>query len=733
MSHGLLTAAQRPVPLIRRNDVVVARIEDRDGPGWVVMDPLALVYHRLEPAQHVVWERLDGRVPLEELERALLAEFPTQPWSPAAVRGLLVELHRLGLVVSARLGQGPWLGHREQSRRIVALLGSWRQLLSLRLPGWNPDPFLIRLLPYVRWIYHPAVLTLASLAVLSGAFVVLIEFAQFQRRLPEFQQFFGWPNLLWLWVALAVTKLWHEFGHALTCRYFGAACHEMGVMLLVFSPTMYCDVSDAWRLPSRWERMAIAAAGMGAELVLSTVALVVWWCTQPGLVHYLMLNTVFVTTLSTVVFNANPLLRYDGYYILSDWLGIPNLRAKADRLLQRTFSRGCLGIEPFPDPLQPAGGQFWLGLYAVSAQVYGWFVTGGILWFLYSWLKPYGLQSLGQALAVGSLAGIAWQGTTTMTKLVRQPRNGPVKRWRPIVCSLALCAVLAGLACWPIPWFVEAAVLIEPADAHELRVTTPGTLAQPTVQPDALVTSGTPLVVLESPELVDRIAELERERSRILADQQTQRALGDVAAEAITREQRANLEGQLTTARAKQTALTLVAPIAGRIVAAPSATAPRPPELPTWTGAPTDPRNQGAYLEAGTHVLSIAPSAQWQGVLYLDQADRNDIAVGDLVRIQLDPWPARILSGRIRSIAAEESHTVPPALTQKTAGPLVTITAPDGREELLSVAYRAVVELDDESLPLRHQLRGSARVLVETRSIAGWLHRWFRRTLHFRL
>ncbi len=127
-----------------------------------------------------------------------------------------------------------------------------------------------------------------------------------------------------------------------------------------------------------------------------------------------------VTTLSTVVFNANPLLRYDGYYMLSDWLGIPNLRTKADRLLQRACSRWCLGIEPLPDPLLPAGGHAWLGLYAVGAQLYGWIVTGGILWFLYSWLKPYGLQSLGQALAVGSLLGIGWQGATTGLRLVKK-------------------------------------------------------------------------------------------------------------------------------------------------------------------------------------------------------------------------------------------------------------------------------------------------------------------------
>ena len=126
-----------------------------------------------------------------------------------------------------------------------------------------------------------------------------------------------------------MTKVLHEFGHGLSCKHFGGECHEMGVMILVLTPCLYCNVSDSWMLPNKWHRAAIGAAGMYVEVVLASICTFIWWFTEPGLFNYLCLNVMFICSVSTVMFNANPLLRYDGYYILADILEIPNLRQKA--------------------------------------------------------------------------------------------------------------------------------------------------------------------------------------------------------------------------------------------------------------------------------------------------------------------------------------------------------------------------------------------------------------------
>ena len=133
----------------------------------------------------------------------------------------------------------------------------------------------------------------------------------------------------------------HEFGHGLSCKHFGGECHEIGVMLLVFTPCLYCNVSDSWMLPNKWHRAAIGAAGMYVELVLASIATFVWWFSQPGPFNYICLSVMFICSVSTVMFNANPLLRYDGYYILSDFLEIPNLRQKASTILNRSSASGA--------------------------------------------------------------------------------------------------------------------------------------------------------------------------------------------------------------------------------------------------------------------------------------------------------------------------------------------------------------------------------------------------------
>ena len=182
----------------------------------------------------------------------------------------------------------------------------------------------------------------AASTALAAAALVFTHFDAFQARLPTFQQFFAGHNWLLLAAALAGAKVLHEFGHGLACKRFGGECHEMGVMLLVFTPCLYCNVTDSWMLPSKWRRAAIAAAGMYVELALAAGATFLWWFSNPGIVNSLSLNTMFICSVSTLAFNANPLLRYDGYYILSDLLEIHNLRQKADAVIRRAVTRWTL-------------------------------------------------------------------------------------------------------------------------------------------------------------------------------------------------------------------------------------------------------------------------------------------------------------------------------------------------------------------------------------------------------
>ena len=183
-------------------------------------------------------------------------------------------------------------------------------------------------------------------AILSAGLWILVQYDEFLAKIPSYQQFFTLQNAFLLWVTFVVTKVLHEFGHGFACKHYKGECHSMGVLLLLFTPCFYCDVTDSWMLKNKWQRMTIAAAGMYVELFLASIATFLWWNSSPGLFHHLCFSVMLISSVSTVIFNINPLLRYDGYYIMSDWLEIPNLRTKSSRLFSESLRKVFLQREP---------------------------------------------------------------------------------------------------------------------------------------------------------------------------------------------------------------------------------------------------------------------------------------------------------------------------------------------------------------------------------------------------
>ncbi len=737
VSAALLGSSQRPIPLRTRDDLVGERIVYR-GVGWqVVKDPCSLRYYRLQPEQYSVLRLLDGQRSLEDVRDELQREHPTVHVSLQDVQVLVMDLHEKRLVTSERLGQGESLIRQRHEQFWKKFWQTVRNPLYLRLPGWDPDRLLTRMLPCVRWALHPWAVGAALLFIAASWVFLAVRFDDVRQRLPEFQQFFAWPNLLYLWLTLAGTKVLHEFGHGLVCKHFGRECHSMGVMLLVFSPTLYCDVTDEWMLKPKWPRIAIGAAGMYVEVVLAAVAIFAWWQLQPGLLQHLCLNVFFVSTVTTVIFNANPLLRFDGYYMLADFLEIPNLQAKASRLLQKMFAWWCLGIDLRDDAFMPTSGRGWFILYAVAAAAYRCVVLFGIALFLYTVLKPYRLESIGVALGFVSIGSVLLNLGWNVVRILRMPRTEPMSR-RKLTVSLALGAALLGAALFvPVPWYLEAPFYVEPEHVQHVYTTVPGLLRQTARGPGQQVAAGELIAVLENPELEDRVFDLQVEEQAQRVEEDVYRAQGDPDRRLVAQQRLHTIVEQCTDAERQQAELLLRAPVAGMIVAPPRTAVPKleptRERLPLWSGIPLDPRNAGCFLEQQTHVCSIAPTDRFQAVLLIDQADRADVSEGTTVRMKLEHRPDLLVAGAVAEISHRHLEHIPPALSNKYDGPLPTVTDPQGREKLSGIVYRATVPLEMEPDLLRTGMRGKARLLVARRSAGDWIWRWIRTTFKFRL
>ena len=321
--------------------------------------------------------------------------------------------------------------------------------------------------------------------MLAAVVHVTLHFHTFYAKLPAYQDFFRYQTVLYMWLSLGVVKVIHEFGHGLSCKAFGGECHEMGVLLMCLSPALYCNVTDAWTLSDKWKRIIISFAGIYVELIIAAFATFVWWYTPAyPFANNIALCIMVLCSVSTVVFNANPLMRFDGYYILADWLEIPNLREKANRYLNNLFMEKCLGIEVPPEAYMAPGRRALFLAYSVGSWVYRWVVTLGVIFFISDFMGPK-LKILSQMLAVVSVASMFVWPLWKVVKNIRQRGRLPdMKAGRVYVTLLVVAGILLAVFFLPLPvsrvrdtgfvaldpGHVEPVLLPEPAKLTSLDV-----------------------------------------------------------------------------------------------------------------------------------------------------------------------------------------------------------------------------------------------------------------------
>ena len=723
-----------------RPDLAVQRQTWQGRQYWLIKDPLTLKYYRFEDEEFALLEMLDGRASVEEICERFEQRFAPQRIRPAELQQLLANLHRSHLVIADAAGQGEQLLARQHAQRRKAILGTLGNLLAIRFQGVDPDRFLTRLNGRCGWLFSvpagicSATLIIAALALLAAEFDVV------RTRLPGFEAFFAAQNWLLLAITLAATKVLHEIGHGLACKRFGGECHEMGVMLLVGTPCLYCNVTDAWMIPSKWRRAVIGAAGMYVEVNLAAIATFVWWFSQPGLVNHLCLNVMFVSSVSTLLFNGNPLLRYDGYYILSDLLEIPNLRQKSSAVIQRTLGQLLLGIAPRRDPFLPTRNQWAFALYAVASSVYGWLVSLSIFWFLYRVLEPYGLKVVGQLLGLAMFVSLVVVPVVRLAYFLFQGARAESMNQLRAAAGLGIAAaIVVAVLAVPLPYYVSCSVELAPRGATSVYVDVPGQIRAVHIRSGPIQT-GQPIVELDDVDarLVEQRIAGQRDQLATRVESIRQRAHTDDQAllELSHAEEALNaLEIQLARRRDELARLTVRASVAGVFVppsSRPSQAGERT-HLAAWSGRPLDVRNVGAHLEASTLLGRIAQPGQLEAILAVPQEEMDFVREGQRVELLLDQSPGEKLAGTIDHIAAEELKAASDRLSTRGGGQLATRTTAEGYERPLGVVYQASVPIDDATGRLLLGGTGRAKIHAGWQPLAMRLWRSACRTFRFEM
>lgn len=730
------TFTDRSLRLRGRRDLITEPIQFRGTRYWSVKDPLALRYYQLCDEERFILEQADGEITVDELRRRFEAQFAPRKLEANELYAFLGTLHREGLLTSQSSGQAEQLLERHEHSRRQQLLQSITNILAIRFRGLDPEPLLRAVYPRVRWMFS-RVTVCASFAVVIGALLSLAVYADtFVARLPRLQSFVSVENLLLMAVVLAACKVLHELGHALTCKHFGGQCHELGVMLLVFTPCLYCNVSDAWMLQNKWKRIAISSAGIYVELFLAAICTFLWWFSAPGTFNSICLNVMFVCSVSTVLFNGNPLLRYDGYFILADLIELPNLREQSQTLIRRFVSR-CLGAQPRETWTLQRQHRFQLATYAIAALVYRCILVAGILFAVYRAMEPYRLESIAQLLSVFVLGGMFFAPVWKMIKVARDPQTRIGRgSWRMACLIIVIGGGVSLVGMIPVSRHVTSAVVIEPANAARVHVTVAGRLTQfldigQQVQANAVVAT------LQDAKLERELAALRGERDvQALYAQQLQKlqvlehgaASGGAGSRIITaNEALAATERQLAQKLRDHSRLTLTAPRSGTILPARQRNTRKPhDQLPTWEGLPLEERNIGSYLATDTVVCLIGDADSMKGTALVDQTQIERVEIGQSVRILVDELHEQVLTGTVTEIARVESEQAPPELIAKQLLP--------ADASATAKAYYAVsISLHPAQRPPVQWASGKAKIAVQPLAVAEVLYNYLCNTFRIDL
>jgi putative peptide zinc metalloprotease protein len=742
LAESLISSTSRPLTLRMRPDLTARRHRYHGRTFWVVKEPVGLNYFRFHEEEYAILCMLDGRTSLEDIKEQFEVQFAPQKITYHDLLQFVGMLHRSGLVISEATGQGHQLRQRRDEKKWRELLGKLANVFALRFRGVDPERFFNAIYPYTGWFFRWYTVICVLLFGLTALTLVAVQFDEFSRRLPTFHSFFGPQNWFYLAITMAVVKVLHEFGHGLSCKHFGGECHELGAMMLVFTPALYCNVSDSWMLPSKWHRAAIGAAGMYVELFLASIATYLWWFSTPGLLNHICLSVMFICSVSTVVFNGNPLLRFDGYYILMDILEIPNLRQKSTEITRRFFVWLCLGIEQPENPFLPHKHQWAFGAYTIAAVIYRWLVVFSIIFFLNRVLEPYGLKILGQLMALSGFVGLLAQPIWELGKFFYTPgRMNKMKTERLVATVGVLVAAVAFVLFVPLPFSVKCTFEIQPRNSQQVFTSTPGQITLVSAKPGQSVAAGDTIMQLANPDLELEVVELDgrrREANQIVESLTRQQYSDPSAIDQLdmAREMRASTEKQYLQKKDKYDRLTIKAPMAGMIIPPPSRStkaASAPGRLRTWTGTPFDQKNVGALITPTDPICIVGNPADVQAVLVVDQAYIDLVKEGQQVRCLLDANTHRAYDSRIESIAAIQVQAVSRGSSTQAGGRLETKTDPSGMVKPLNTSYQAAAPLGDSAGRLQVGMQGQARIYTGWQPLGRRLYRYLAKTFNFDL
>jgi putative peptide zinc metalloprotease protein len=533
-----------------RSHVEIHRHTYRGELWYILQDHASGRFQRFTPAAYLLIGLMDGKRSVEEIWETGRSRLGDDAPTQEEMIRLLSQLHAVDVLQCDVQPDTAELLKRFEKRQSSKWKQNVRNPLFMRFSLLDPERFLIRLQAFARPVFSWFGAFLWLGVVGTGIFLAGVHWPELTENITD--RVLAPQNLLLLWLTFPFLKVFHEFGHAFAVKVLGGEVHEMGIMMLVLTPIPYVDASSASAFHNKWERILVSSAGMAVELFIAALALFVWINIEPGTIRAVLYNVIFLAGVSSLLFNGNPLLRYDAYYMLGDLLEIPNLGQRGIQYVLFLTQRYLFGLRDMEPPMSVFGERVWFIIYTVLSFTYRIFIYAGIVLFIASKFFVVGIMIAGW----GVVSMFILPGAKGIKFLLSSPRLGR-KRARAILASSFTLASIAAIVLFvPVPLSTLAEGILWVPEQSFVRAGTDGFVSRIIATPGNQIRPGEPLIECSDPLLPANIRVLESRLRELKAVYETQ-VLSDRVKAAVTNEEMKHVKGQLEDARRRVDDLTI--------------------------------------------------------------------------------------------------------------------------------------------------------------------------------
>ncbi len=684
----------------------------------VIEDPVRGRFFQVGNNEYHFISQLNGMTTIADAIRQVSQRRGIEGFDETMAREICNWLAQMNLLSSGGRGTSDRLAQAAHGKRAQQLMG-WLNPVSFRVELLNPDKWLGRLTPRLGWMFSWPVAIVWSLLGLVSAALIHENYRQFCDSAVGILSPDRWLWLLVIWVLL---KIVHETAHGVACKRFGGAVPRAGLLFLLLAPLAFVDVTSSWRMASRWRRMIVAAAGMYIELLVAFIAVLVWATTPDGWTRDLAYNVVVMAGISTILFNANPLIRFDGYYLFSDAVGIVNLYGKGQAWLGDRMRHFIFGFPRDPH-VCPPGERRIVALYGICSFVWRILLSASLLLAASTLLGGAGLV----LAAMGSFFWVVMPVVQSLRRVRLHAARHSVRPLRLAVVTTATTLLLLASFLWiEAPATTSVPAIVQFRDERVLRAAADGFVSQVAVRDGQSVVAGQLLVQLNNPDLQQELVALQRARDASRVQIRIHRQRREIALQQSEQARLESLERQIQEKQVQLGHMEIRAPVDSVVFA-------RGIE-----------NLEGSFVRQGDIILRCAHPDHKQVLVSIDQQQVQSVRsrIREPVRLVFSGCP--VMATRLRTIDPRATD-IPPdlSLTAVAGGPLRVRSGGQANEQdeenhnyrLLAPRFSGHCDLPPGTArTLAVGQRGTALVYGRTISLGGYVvsgcQQWIRKKLH---